>query len=306
MPTIDYKPIANGVGANVVSQGQYLTDLAPGGSLETGYVSGTAQSNQVNKTVRQSSVMTAAVATFISNQLITDVLDDGNVTALTALVLAAIQSAALQAAWSTGDVKLTMKTAADAGWVLCNDGTIGDASSGGTTRANADCQALFTLLWTNVSNTWAPVSGGRGGSAAADWAAHKTISLTKTLGRALAISGAGSGLSARALGQTTGAETVVLDTTMIPAHGHGVTDGGHAHGITDPGHIHSTIPTGPVSGTTGFPLSGTPVTAQDTGSSTTGISVNAATTGIAIQDTGGGAAHANMQPTSFLNAMIKL
>ena len=48
--------------------------------------------------------------------------------------------------FTTGDVKTTLKTTADAGWVMMNDGTIGDASSGGTTRANADTQALFGLL----------------------------------------------------------------------------------------------------------------------------------------------------------------
>ncbi len=80
-------------------------------------------------------------------------------------------------AFSTGDVKLTVKTAADAGWVMMNDGTIGSAGSGATTRANADCQNLFELLWNNVSNTNCPVSGGRGASAAVDWSANKTIAL---------------------------------------------------------------------------------------------------------------------------------
>ena len=93
--------------------------------------------------------------------------------------------------FTTGDVKTTLKTAADAGWVMMNDGTIGDASSGATTRANADTQALFTLLWTNVSNTNCPVSGGRGASAAADFAAHKTIALPKMLGERWLRPGAG-------------------------------------------------------------------------------------------------------------------
>ena len=33
-------------------------------------------------------------------------------------------------AFTTGDIKLTLKTTADAGWAMFNDGTIGDASSG--------------------------------------------------------------------------------------------------------------------------------------------------------------------------------
>lgn len=118
--------------------------------------------------------------------------------------------------WTTGDVKLTLKTVADTGWVLMNDGTIGDASSGGTTRANADTSALFTLLWTNTADADCPVSGGRGASAAADFAAHKTITLPASLGRALAVYGSGSGLTSRALGSHTGAETHQIAQNELP------------------------------------------------------------------------------------------
>jgi hypothetical protein len=99
---------------------------------------------------------------------------------------------------STGDVKLTYKTAADTGWVLMNDGSIGNAASGATARANADTEALFTLLWTNVINLWAPLQDdagvfvARGASAAADFAASRRLVLPKQLGRALAVSGLGS------------------------------------------------------------------------------------------------------------------
>jgi microcystin-dependent protein len=42
-----------------------------------------------------------------------------------------------------------------------------------------------------------------------------------------------------ALGATGGAAAVTLDTTMMPAHAHGVTDPGHIHGVTDGGHNHT-------------------------------------------------------------------
>lgn len=121
-------------------------------------------------------------------------------------------------AFTTGDIKATYKTTADSTWIMMNDGTIGDGSSGGTTRANADTSALFILLWTNVSNTYAAVSGGRGGSAAADFAAHKTIALPKALGRAMFASGAGSGLTSRSLGQYAGAETYTILLANLPAY----------------------------------------------------------------------------------------
>lgn len=83
MSVNDYKPVANGVGANVELQAQYLTELAPGGALEDGYQSGVVPSNRFNKTIRQSSVMSAAIATALLSVLNEDVLDDGDVSALT-------------------------------------------------------------------------------------------------------------------------------------------------------------------------------------------------------------------------------
>lgn len=83
----------------------------------------------------------------------------------------------------TGAVKGFRRTTAPTGWVKENGGTIGSASSGATTRANADTEALFTLLWTDFSNTILPIqdSSGvattRGGSAAADFAANKRMPL---------------------------------------------------------------------------------------------------------------------------------
>ena len=97
----------------------------------------------------------------------------------------------------TGDVKGSYATTAENGWVILDDGTIGDATSGATTRANADTEDLFTLLWNNVTNAYCPVftSAGvistRGVSAALDFAAHKRIQLPLTKGRATA--GAGTG-----------------------------------------------------------------------------------------------------------------
>jgi len=70
-------------------------------------------------------------------------------------------------------------SSAPTGWLKANGGTIGNASSGGTLRANDDTLALFTVLWNNLDNTNYPIqtSAGvattRGADAATDFAANK-------------------------------------------------------------------------------------------------------------------------------------
>ncbi len=117
-----------------------------------------------------------------------------------------------QHGFTTGDVKLTLKTVADTSWILMNDTSIGDASSGATGRANADTLALYTLLWTNIIDAWAPVSTGRGASAAADFAAHKAMALPKALGRALAIAGTGTSVES---GSNAGVDTAADTLTVL-------------------------------------------------------------------------------------------
>ena len=191
--------------------------------------------------------------------------------------------------FDTGDISPTLRTTAKTGWIMMDDGSIGDASSGATNRANADTSALFTFIWTNLGNTQAPVSGGRGASAAADFAAHKTITLPLIKGRAVGGAGAGASLTSRALGEVAGEETHVLTTGELAAHG---------HTINDPGHVHYT---GPADGGS-FWAAYYPV---NTSSGYT-IPVTTNTTGISINNSGSGTAHNNIQPTTFLNWMIKL
>jgi microcystin-dependent protein len=203
--------------------------------------------------------------------------------------------------FSTGDVKLTIKTTADEGWVLMNDTTIGNSASGASGRANDDTEALFLLLWTNTVNADCAVSTGRGVSAASDFAANKTIALPKTLGRALAVYGSGSGLTARALAAIVGAETHQLTSAEMPSHTH-VQD---AHTHTDSGHTHLEHPG---TSTATVANGGDQVVANNTGgtqASGSGSAVISSTVAV-NQSTGGGGSHNNMQPSIFLNVMIKL
>jgi hypothetical protein len=80
----------------------------------------------------------------------------------------------------TGDIKIRYDNAVINGFVRCNGLTIGPAGSGATELASSTAQNLFQFLW-NVDSTLAVTPGGRGASAAADWAAgSKAIALPDT------------------------------------------------------------------------------------------------------------------------------
>jgi hypothetical protein len=127
-----------------------------------------------------------------------------------------------------GDLKVRYGTGAHSGWVRANGRTIGSASSGASERSNSDCQTLFEYLWGEDANL--TVSTGRGASAAADWAANKTIALPDWRGRALAglddmgASAAGIltatyfGTAATVLGAGGGAESKALDSLNLPPY----------------------------------------------------------------------------------------
>lgn len=119
----------------------------------------------------------------------------------------------------TGVTVFTLATSAPAGWIMANDGSIGNAASNATTRANADCLALYTVLWNGISNTWAPTQTAagaavaRGASAVNDWNANRRILIPRFLGRKLAAAGSGLGLATHDLGEWRGEEQHTLATS---------------------------------------------------------------------------------------------
>ncbi len=124
---------------------------------------------------------------------------------------------------ATGTVAPFVGTTAPSGWAMLTGAsavrTLGDASSGAS-LASTTASALFTLLWDSMADGQAPVSSGRGASAAADFAAHKTITIPDPRGRTLIGAGSGSGLTARTHGATGGAETHQLSEAELASHAH--------------------------------------------------------------------------------------
>ena len=125
---------------------------------------------------------------------------------------------------STGDVKWRMQTGTLTGFVRMNGRTIGSAASGATERANADTADLYTYLWTTYSDAVAPVSGGRGASAAADFAANKPITVPSMQGRGAAglddMGGSAANVAQRSttISTTNGSPT----TTVLSSSGLGI------------------------------------------------------------------------------------
>ena len=146
-------------------------------------------------------------------------------------------------ALATGDTMFSLKST-KSGWVRMNGRTIGNSASGATERANSDTEALYAFLWDNLADSEAAVSSGRGASAAADFAANKTIALPDLRGRApFGLDSMGSTDSTRigvdTAGGSAGASTYVIAEASLPAHTHGpgtLTVTTHTH---DQGTLHA-------------------------------------------------------------------
>lgn len=89
MPTNDIKTIADGGTANVLSQAAYVALTT---YLDTGFSSGIVPSNQINKTIRQSTLMAYVLAQHIVNLTGLDVLDNGDSATILANLTTAIRN----------------------------------------------------------------------------------------------------------------------------------------------------------------------------------------------------------------------
>lgn len=213
--------------------------------------------------------------------------------------------------FGTGDVKARYGTGAHSGWVRANGRTIGSSTSGASERANADCQDLFEYLWGADSNL--SVSGGRGGSANADWVANKTIALPDVKGRVIAgLDDMGDTAASRLTsawmtpnGTTLGATGGTQDVALVAAN-----NGPHAHtGTTDIDGAHRHT----ISSATALVQSGASFSvvtsfggAGVTGFTNLGVNDGSHDHDFTTDSQGSGTAHLNVQPTIAMTIYMKL
>lgn len=196
---------------------------------------------------------------------------------------------------STGDMKFRPTGETLAGWIKANGSTIGNVSSGATQLAAASAANLFSWLWTNFSNSQCPVLGGRGSTAAADFAANKTIQVLDLRGMGLQGVDTMGGLPSTRLSGvpvTSGNDTTpgsVLGENLHPlVIGENATHT-HTASVTDPAHAHFYDEF--------VALQNTAAGGGAPGGSNTGVFTAAALTGISvgIASSGSGTAHNTVQ-----------
>lgn len=132
---------------------------------------------------------------------------------------------------TTGDVMAWGSSTVKPGWLFLDGTTSIGSPTSGATYANNASEGLYYFLWNNVLDAEAPVAGGRGANAAADFAANKKMTLPTARDKSpfgvgsspittpFGTSGNFTVASAGTVG-TTGATT--LNTTQIPSHTHGI------------------------------------------------------------------------------------
>ncbi|MCT9017148.1 hypothetical protein N6G05_26715 [Cupriavidus gilardii] len=157
MATIDFLPFATGSGANVMSQAEWaaLTQRL------SGFQSGVAQSAQLNKAWRQSSIMAAVIAQFISDITGQDVIDDGTTASILANLKAAVSSQSPGVAGTMRNGRMSI-TAASATATFTADEIVVESTLGGLSYRLANFSSAINLTTTGaggMNSGQAPASG---------------------------------------------------------------------------------------------------------------------------------------------------
>lgn len=194
--------------------------------------------------------------------------------------------------FTTGDPLWVDVTGVRTGWVRDNGRTIGSATSGATERANSDCQSLYSYYWQNFSDALCPVSGGRGLTPNADWAANKPIGTRNRRGKVAAglddMGNSAAGIITEGTPTVAGSGGGAEKVALVSAN-----NGPHIHTTTEADHHHSaTYNSVNLQGGASFAVN--PSLAPTGGA--TSFDTTGAKTNLTIDSSGTGTPHNNMQP----------
>lgn len=138
MPTNDFLPFAIDPAANVITQGAWDALAA----RDTGFVAGVAQSAQLNKAWRQSSIMAAVIGQFINDYGALGALDDGNVANLVRDFARSIQGGTFSYVVATGTANA---------WVLTPTPALAVYAAGRVLWVKAPATNTSTTVNANIS-----------------------------------------------------------------------------------------------------------------------------------------------------------
>lgn len=158
MATNDFTPFAVGGSANVITQAAYvaLTSLT-----QNGFQTGIAQSNQLNKVWRQSSIMSAVLGQFIVNTTGQNATDDGTTATLLTNLINAISANSEATIGAVRNLAMSV-TAASASATLTADEIVVGSALGGLKYTLASFSKTINLATTGAGGMdtgSAPVSG---------------------------------------------------------------------------------------------------------------------------------------------------
>ncbi|USE78824.1 hypothetical protein NDR89_19490 [Cupriavidus gilardii] len=185
MATNDFLPFATGSGANVLSQAEWaaLTQRL------SGFQSGVAKSDQLNKAWRQSSIMAAVIAGFIADITGQDVIDDGTTATILANLKSAVSAQSVGVVGAVRNARMVVSSTSSSATYQADEVIVQTALSGQTYRL------------TNVNKTIDISTTGAGGmdvgtAPASSWIAVYLIYNPVTRDAALLGRALGSGVVA--------------------------------------------------------------------------------------------------------------
>jgi hypothetical protein len=154
----DFLPFAVGGSANVTAQATYAANTT---LTQNGFVAGIAKSPDLNKVWRQSSIMAAVLAQFITNTTGQNAVDDGTTATLLANLISAVSAQSESIVGGVRNLSMTVSAASATATMTADEIIVGSAL-GGLKYTLANFSKTINLATTGAGGMdtgTAPVSG---------------------------------------------------------------------------------------------------------------------------------------------------